>query len=318
MTQATELTAARSHEGMVWIPGGTFLMGSNHHYPEEAPAHHASVEGFWMDARQVTNAQFRAFVEATGYITGAEQAPLAEDYPGADPTMLEPGSVMFAPPTSHVRLDNHFQWWQWQPGASWRHPDGPNSTINEREHHPVVHLAWDDVAAYAAWAGKDLPTEAEWEFACRGGMDGLYYAWGDELAPDGQMLANYWQGQFPWQNLATDGFERTAPVGAFPTNGFGLFDMIGNVWEWTSDWYADRHVATHSCCSPTGRNSAGGDATGSVDPKAPGLPIPRKVIKGGSFACASNYCQRYRPAARQGHPVDTGTNHIGFRCIRRR
>lgn len=318
MTPATEPRAARSHAGMVWIPGGTFLMGSNHHYPEEAPVHHASVEGFWMDAHQVTNAQFRAFVDATGYITCAEQAPRAEDYPGADPAMLEPGSVVFAPPASRVRLDNHFQWWQWLPGASWRHPEGPESTIKGREQYPVVHLAWADVEAYAAWAGKELPTEAEWEFACRGGMDGLDYAWGDELAPDGRMLANYWQGQFPWQNLATDGFERTAPVGAFPPNGFDLFDMIGNVWEWTSDWYADRHVATHSCCSPAGRNPGGGDAAGSIDPNAPGLPIPRKVIKGGSFACASNYCQRYRPAARQGHPIDTGTNHIGFRCIRRR
>ncbi len=317
VTPTPQPTTTPPRKDMVWIPGGTFMMGSDHHYPEEAPAHRVAVDGFWMDAHQVTNAEFRTFVRATGYVTVAERAPRAEDYPGADPAMLIPGSVVFAQPQARVHLGDHLQWWGWMTGASWKHPEGPASTIKGREQHPVVHLAWEDVEAYAAWAGKELPTEAEWEFACRGGQEGLAFAWGDELAPDGKMLANYWQGQFPWQNLATDGFERTAPVGSFPANPFGLYDMIGNVWEWTADWYADQHVASHSCCSPVALNPVGGSSSGSVDPKAPGLPTPRKVIKGGSFACASNYCQRYRPAARQGHPIDTGTNHIGFRCILR-
>jgi formylglycine-generating enzyme len=314
-THTQEPPIALPGEDMVWIPGGTFMMGSDHHYPEEAPAHHVTVDGFWIDAHQVTNGEFRTFVGATGYVTVAERAPHAEDYPGAAPEMLTPGSVVFAQPEARVHLGDHFQWWGWKSGASWKHPEGPESTIQGREQHPVVHLAWEDVEAYAAWAGKELPTEAEWEFACRGGLDGRAFAWGDELSPDGQMLANYWQGQFPWQNLATDGFERTAPVGSFPANGYGLYDMIGNVWEWTADWYADRHTVPHSCCSPVAVNPRGRDRLDSVDPNAPGLPTPRKVLKGGSFACASNYCQRYRPAARQGHPVDTGTNHIGFRCI---
>jgi formylglycine-generating enzyme required for sulfatase activity len=305
-------------KGMVWIPGGSFTMGSDNHYPEEAPAYRVTVDGFWMDAHQVTNADFRKFVKATGFVTLAEQAPRAEDYPGADPEMLQPGSVVFTQPRVRVRLDDHYQWWQWKAGANWKHPEGSKSNIKGREQHPVVHLAWEDVQAYAAWAGKELPTEAEWEFACRGGRDGAAFAWGDELAPNGRMLANYWQGEFPWKNLATDGFERTAPVGSFPANRYDLYDMIGNVWEWTADWYADRHVASHSCCGSVALKPAGADRAASVDPTASGRPTPRKVMKGGSFACAANYCQRYRPAARMGHPVDTGTNHIGFRCIVRR
>lgn len=289
-------------------------MGSDHHYREEAPAQRAEVDGFWIDRRQVTNRSFQRFVEETGYITVAEQVPDARLYPGSTPETLVPGSVVFSPPSHRVPLTNHYQWWRWTPGASWRHPEGPGSDLKGRERHPVVHVAWDDVQAYAAWVGKAIPTEAEWEFACRGGMDGLDYAWGNELAPRGRMLANYWQGEFPHQNLKLDGFERTAPVGSFPPNGFGLFDMIGNVWEWTSDWYTDGHLAA-GCCSAPVRNPTGAPREASIEPADPGKEIPRKVLKGGSFACAESYCRRYRPAARQHHPVDTGTSHVGFRCI---
>ncbi|MGI9254881.1 MAG: formylglycine-generating enzyme family protein, partial [Thermomicrobiales bacterium] len=218
---------------MLWIPGGTFLMGSNEHYPEEAPVHEVEVEGFWIDRYQVTNAQFRRFVKETGYVTIAEITPRAEDYPGAIPEMLVAGSVVFNQPDHPVSLENHYRWWQFVPGADWRHPEGPDSTLDGKDKHPVVHVAWADVAAYAEWAGKQMPTEAEWEYAARGGIQGMPYMWGHELAPKGKMLANYWQGQFPWQNLMEDGYERTAPVGKFPPNPFGLFDMIGNAWEWT-------------------------------------------------------------------------------------
>jgi formylglycine-generating enzyme len=291
---------------MVWLPGGTFTMGSNDHYPDEAPAHEVTVDGFWIDKFQVTNAAFRRFVKATGYVTVAERTPNAADYPGALPEMLVPGSIVFTPPPGPVPLDNHYRWWQWVAGADWRHPEGPGSNLAGKERHPVLHVAWEDAEAYAAWAGKQLPTEAEWEFAARGGLDGKPFAWGDELAPNGKMLANYWQGQFPWQNLALDGYERTAPVGSFPPNGYGLYDTIGNAWEWTSDWYAARHDAASPCC--------GAARTGSVDPND-AAAIPRRVLKGGSFACAENYCQRYRPAARMPHPIDTGTNHLSFRCV---
>jgi sulfatase modifying factor 1 len=298
---------------MVWIPGGTFLMGSNDHYPEEAPAHPVSVSGFWIDRTAVTNAAFRRFVKATGYVTVAERVPDAELYPGAQPEMLVAGSVVFTQPSGRVAMDTHYTWWDWQPGADWRHPDGPGSTLDGRERHPVVHVAWEDVLAYAAWAGKAIPTEAEWEFAARGGHEAWPFAWGQELAPKGKMLANYWQGEFPWQNLALDGFERTAPVGSFPPNGYGLSDMIGNVWEWTADWATSGHDAGSPCCGAA-VNPLRGSAESSVDPQDPAA-IPRRVLKGGSFACAENYCQRYRPAARMPHPIDTGTNHIGFRCV---
>jgi formylglycine-generating enzyme required for sulfatase activity len=289
-------------------------MGSDHHYAEEAPAHRVHVDGFWIDRHQVTNQEFRRFVKATGYVTVAERVPDASMYPGATSETLVPGSVVLSPPPHRVPLDNHYQWWRWTPGADWRHPEGPGSNLNGRDKHPVVHVAWDDVEAYAAWAGKAIPSEAEWEFAARGGVDGLEFAWGEELAPNGKMLANYWQGEFPHQNLALDGYERTAPVGSFPPNGFGLYDMIGNVWEWTTDWYGRAHTIA-SCCSAPPRNPAGGSREASIDSVDPGNAIPRKVLKGGSFACAENYCRRYRPAARQSHPIDTGTNHVGFRCI---
>lgn len=313
-TRPAAPSATAAPKDMVWIPGGTFRMGSDAHYPEEAPAHEAVVSGFWMDRHQVTNVAFRRFVKATGYVTVAERPSDPALYPGAAPEALVPGSVVFRQPPGRVRLDNHYRWWDFVPGACWRRPEGPGSTLDGRDRHPVLHVAWDDVCAYAAWAGKAIPTEAEWEFACRGGLDGAAYAWGEELAPKGRMLANYWQGEFPWRNLALDGFERTAPVGSFPPNGYGLFDVIGNAWEWTADWYAAGHAPAGGCCGvPT--DPRGGDEAGSVDPDADGADIPRKVLKGGSWACAENYCRRYRPAARMHHPIDTGTNHLSFRCV---
>jgi formylglycine-generating enzyme required for sulfatase activity len=300
---------------MVWIEGGTFAMGSNDHYPEECPVHPVTVSGFWIDRYQVTNAQFRRFVKDTGYVTVAERAPRAEDYPGALPEMLVPGSIVFDQPAGRVDLGNHYNWWNWMPGADWRHPGGPGSTLHGLDRHPVLHVAWEDVEAYAAWAGKSLPTEAEWEFAARGGLEGKEFAWGDELVPKGKYMANFWQGEFPFQNLSLDGHERSAPVGSFPPNGYGLFDMIGNAWEWTTDWYADQHDVPSSCCSPVSRDPRGASREASIDPAQPGAQIPRKVLKGGSFACAENYCRRYRPAARMHHPIDTGTNHISFRCV---
>jgi formylglycine-generating enzyme len=314
-TQSDPAAVRDAPKEMIWIPGGTFLMGSDHHYPEEAPAHPVSVDGFWIDRYQVTNAQFRRFVKETGYVTVAERVPNPEDYPGALPELLFAGSVVFTPPQHRVQLDNHYQWWAWVAGADWRHPEGPESNLNGKERHPVLHLAFEDIEAYAAWAGKSIPFEAEWEFAARGGLDGKDFAWGDELTPKGKYLANFWQGEFPLHNLALDGFERSAPVGSFPPNGYGLFDMIGNAWEWTADWYGDRHVVESSCCSPTSLNPRGGSRETSIDANDAGTAIPRKVLKGGSFACAENYCQRYRPAARMHHPIDTGTNHISFRCI---
>jgi formylglycine-generating enzyme len=302
------------HKDMVWIPGGTFTMGSDHHYPEEAPAHSRTVSGFWMDPYPVTNAQFETFVEATGYVTVAERVPDAALYPGALPHLLVPGSVVFRQPCHQVDLRNHFNWWDWLPGADWQHPEGSESSLAGRENHPVVHVAYEDIEAYAHWAEKEIPDEAEWEFASRGGLEGAVYPWGDEFAPDGKMMANVWQGEFPLVNLTLDGFERTSPVGIFPANGYGLYDMVGNVWEWTSDWFAARHQAASACCSGRAR----GDARAkSCDPQTPNIQIPRKVLKGGSFLCAANYCFRYRPAARIPQQIDTGTCHQGFRCIAR-
>jgi formylglycine-generating enzyme required for sulfatase activity len=301
---------------MLWIPGGTFQMGSNDHYPEEAPAHTATVEGFWIDKHTVTNAQFANFVEATGHVTLAELPARAADYPGAKAEMLQPASVVFRKPSQRVDLRNHFNWWTYIPGANWRHPEGPESSIEGRSQHPVVHIAYGDAEAYAKWIGEEIPTEAEWEFAARGGLDGASYAWGEEMTPGGQQMANTWQGEFPWQNLLTDGFEGTAPVGQFPPNGYGLFDMIGNVWQWTSDWYAARHPAVKPCCGSVGPK--GGDRDQSYDPQMPDIRIPRRVIKGGSFLCAPNYCRRYRPAARMAQPIDTAACHVGLRLIDRR
>jgi formylglycine-generating enzyme len=300
---------------MVRIPGGTFLMGSNDHYPEERPAHRVSVDGFWIDRWPVTPALFQQFVAATGYVTFAEKPPNPADYPDAKKELLKPGSLVFVKPHDPVKPQNFHDWWRYVPGADWRHPRGPNSTIKGRDTHPVVHVTFVDALAYAMWAGKDLPSEAEWEFAARGGLDGAAYAWGREMTPNGRHFANTWQGEFPWQNLKDDGFEGTSPAGSFPANGYGLYDMIGNVWEWTADWYTPRHPdeKVKACCIP--QNPRGGVEEDSFDPCAPRVRIPRKVLKGGSHLCAPNYCQRYRPAARYPEPIDTSTSHVGFRCV---
>ena len=298
---------------MVWVPGGTFLMGSDHHYPEEAPAHTVTVDGFWMDIYAVSNIQFQRFVQATGYVTVSERTPKAEDYPGAKPELLVPASVVFQKSQQPVDLKNHYNWWTYVPGANWRHPEGPESSLKGRGHHPVVHVAFEDAEAYAKWAGKELPAEAEWEFAARGGLDGAEFVWGDELTPGGKWMANTWQGEFPWQNLKLDKFEGTAPVSAFAPNGYGLYNMAGNVWEWTTDWYQEHSQMANMCCGSI--NPRGGEREQSYDPCLPEIQIPRKVMKGGSHLCAPNYCRRYRPAARMAQPVDTSTCHLGFRCI---
>jgi formylglycine-generating enzyme len=307
----------RRPPGMIWMPGGTFRMGSDHHYPEEAPVHRVSVSGFWMDATPVTNREFRRFVDATGHVTLAEQVPDAADYPGALPHMLKAASLVFTPPRHAVDLRDWGQWWRFVPDADWRHPYGPQSSIVGLDDHPVVHVAYADAAAYAAWAGKELPSEAEWEFAARGGLDGAEYAWGDTFMPRGRRMANTWEGVFPHENRKRGGRKRTTPVRAFPANGYGLCDMIGNVWEWTVDWYTPRHPAetAKACCIPV--NPRGGREEGSYDQCQPDIRIPRRVLKGGSHLCAPNYCRRYRPAARHAHPVDTSTSHVGFRCILR-
>ena len=298
------------HSEMVWVPGGTFQMGSDHHYPEESPVHSATVAGFWIDKYAVTNDQFEEFVEATQYVTVAERPAKAEDYPGAKPELLAPSSVVFYKPLQRVDLRNHFNWWTYIRSANWRHPEGPESSIEKRRNHPVVHIAYEDVEAYAKWAGKEIPNEAEWEFAARGGLDGATYAWGEDLSPGGKAMANIWQGEFPWQNLKVDGYERTAPVGQFPPNGYGLFDTIGNVWEWTTDWYTNQHVPK-TCCGGSAKKLR----EQSYDPQTPDVHIPRRVIKGGSFLCAPNYCRRYRPAARMAQAIDTAACHLGMRLI---
>jgi formylglycine-generating enzyme len=314
----TPVREAPSRPGMVWIAGGTFQMGSDRHYVEEAPVHRVSVDGFWIDRTPVTNREFGRFVEATGYRTFAEIAPAPEDYPGARPEMLKAGSLVFTPPKHDVDLADWSQWWTFKFGACWRRPYGPRSSVGGLDDHPVVHVAYRDAEAYARWAGKALPTEAEWEFAARGGLDGAEFAWGDEFVPGNRHMANTWQGAFPRENLASDGWRRTSPVGAFPPNGYGVYDMIGNVWEWTSDWYSARHQADpdKACCIP--KNPRGAPEGESYDPCQPGIRIARKVLKGGSFLCAPNYCRRYRPAARHAQPIDTSTCHVGFRCIARR
>ena len=300
---------------MVLIPGGTFRMGSDSHYPEEAPAHRVTVSGFWMDRTPVTNREFRSFVEATGHVTFAEIPPDPKDYPGALPHMLYAGSLVFKSPDHPVALNDWSQWWSFLKGADWRHPYGPESNIEGLDDYPAVHVAYSDALAYAQWAGKDLPTEAQWEFAARGGLDGAEFAWGDEFTPDGKQMANTWQGGFPNENDLLDGYELTSPVAIFPANGYGLYDMIGNVWEWTSDWYSAKHEAEakKACCIP--QNPRGGSEDASYDACDPDIRIPRKVLKGGSHLCAPNYCRRYRPAARHAEPIDTSTSHVGFRCV---
>jgi formylglycine-generating enzyme required for sulfatase activity len=309
--------ASPSDQDLAWIADGTFRMGSGQHYPEEAPVHSVTVDGFWMSRFAVTNTEFEGFVEETGYVTVAERPLDPKDYPGAPPENLVPGSLVFTMTSGPVDLRHMSQWWTWTPGAYWRRPEGPSSAFDGRGNHPVVHMAYEDAEAYASWAHLELPSEAEWELAARGGLDGATFVWGDKQFPGGKPLANWWQGDFPWRNSGDDGFEGSAPVGSFPANGHGLHEMAGNVWEWTSDWYSTQHGedADKPCCVPD--NPRGGSIEGSYDPAQPQVKIPRRVIKGGSFLCADVYCQRYRPAARRPQMVDTGMSHIGFRCIAR-
>jgi formylglycine-generating enzyme len=302
-------------DGMRMIRGREFLMGSDAGYPDEAPARQATVGDFWIDEAPVTNAQFAKFIAATGYRTLAEIAPDPRDYPGMLPEMAKPASIVFVQPPRRLAPAHPSQWWQYVFGADWRHPQGPESGVADLMDHPAVHVAFADAEAYARWAGKSLPTEVEWEFAARGGLEGAMYAWGDELSPRGRMMANYWQGEFPWQNTRDDGYDGTSPVRSYPPNGFGLYDMIGNVWEWTVDWYgAARALASAAACCAGSSLRAASEAD-SYDPATPNLRIGRKVVKGGSYLCAANYCQRYRPAAKFPQPVDSPTSHLGFRCI---
>ena len=305
---------------MIPLEGGRFAMGSERFYPEEAPVRTVTVAPFRIDRTPVTNRAFARFVAATGHVTTAEIAPDPAVYPGLDPASARAGSLVFEKARGPVGLDDPSNWWRFVAGAVWRHPWGPDSTLDGLDDHPVIHVTATDAEAYAAWCGKALPTEAEWEFAARGGLAGADYAWGDTLAPGGAMLANYWQGLFPFANQLLDGWERTSPVDAFPANGFGLHDMIGNVWEWTSDWYGTHKPAKagrHKGCCEVPHNPTGTRERESFDPATPAVRIGRRVLKGGSHLCAANYCQRYRPAARHPQTIDTSTSHIGFRCVRR-
>lgn len=314
--QATDAPSEPPEPEMEWIPGGIFQMGSEEFYPDETPLRRVTVDGFWMNRTPTTNREFAAFVADTGYVTVAEDDPDPKDYPGANPEDLVPGSAVFRQPDGPVDLHNPNGWWKYVPGADWQHPLGPESDVRDKMDHPVVHVTYEDAVAFAEWAGKTLPTEAQWERAARGGLDGKRFAWGDEFVVDGHLMANTWQGEFPHRNLELDGYERTSPVEAFPPNGFGLFDVTGNVWEWTRDWYSSDPTAGESvsstCCTPT--NPRGVAEEQSIDPRDTSR-VPRKVLKGGSHLCAPNYCFRYRPAARYPEPIDTSTNHVGFRCI---
>jgi formylglycine-generating enzyme required for sulfatase activity len=300
---------------MAWVPGGVFLMGSPDFYPEERPVREIEVDGFWIDEHPVTVAEFRGFVKATGHVTVAERPLDPAEYPGADPSLLHPGSLVFIQPSGPVDLRDPANWWRYTPGTSWRRPAGPGSTLDGMDRHPVTHVAAEDADAYAAWAGKELATEAEWERAARGGLEGAVFTWGDEPMPRGKVMANTWQGHFPWQNRKAGRWLRTTPVRSFPPNGYGLYDMAGNVWEWTSDYFVSRpdELTKNGCCTP--RNPRVTNANDSLVRGEPGAHIPRRVIKGGSHLCAPNYCLRYRPAARQGETVDTSTSHLGFRCV---
>jgi formylglycine-generating enzyme len=300
-------------DGMVWIPGGEFSMGCEDPEMRDArPFHRVALDGFWMDKTEVTNEEFTRFVKATDYITVAERKPDAKDFPGAPPENLVAGSVVFTPPSKAVPLNNHFAWWQYLHGANWRHPNGSPSDLQGKEKHPVVHIAFEDAEAYAKWAGKRLPTEAEFEFAARGGLDRKRFVWGDEFKPEGKFQANTFQGHFPDKNTGEDGFIGSAPVGTFAPNGFGLFDMAGNVWEWTSDWYRPDYYQTLATARQVARNPQG--PADSFDPSEPG--VAKRVHKGGSFLCTDAYCTRYMPGARAKGEPDTGTNHLGFRCAR--
>lgn len=315
-------TAGDDPAGMLFIPGGIFAMGSERFYPEERPVRRVRVDSFWIDATPVTARQFGAFVAATGYVTAAERPPDPGLYPDMLGHLAQPAGMVFEKPSVKAVINDPSGWWRMVPGADWAHPLGPDHDLTQLGlwDHPVVQVAFEDAAAYAKWAGKALPTEAEHEFAARGGLDGREYAWGDDLIPDGVHLANLWQGLFPFANTCADGWERTSPVGSYPANGYGLYDMIGNVWEWTADWWNepvtnDPAAGRKTCCIVS--NPRGGRRDRSLDPSQPALRFPRKVLKGGSHLCAENYCQRYRPAARQPQTIDTAASHIGFRCVRR-
>jgi formylglycine-generating enzyme len=310
-----------SPSGMVLIPSGEFIMGTDEQdsYDHEKPAHGVRVKGFWMDETEVTNKQFKEFVDATGYVTVSEQKPnwdeLSKQVPPGTPrppdSLMVAGSLVFHPPSQPVMLNDYTQWWEWRKAVSWQHPEGPDSDLEGRWNHPVVHIAYADAEAFAKWKGKRLPTEAEWEFASRGGKELKRYGWGDEVTPQGKFMANTFQGSFPIRNLKEDGFESTAPVKSFPANGYGLYDMIGNVWEWTSDWYDANYFQTLAKTTVT-ENPKGPEK--SFDPQDP--YAMKRVTKGGSFLCASNYCVNYRPSARQATAFDSGQSHIGFRCVK--
>ncbi len=332
---APAAASAAAPEGMAWIPMGEFWMGGPpvseaavathslhpaepvcdgliHGFQDAEPAVQVALDGFWIDVTEVTNDEFAKFVAATGYVTIAERAPTLEQYPGAPPENLIAGSVVFTPPDGPVALDNYFQWWSYIPGADWRHPRGPNSSIEGHSRDPVVQVSWDDAVAYASWAGKRLPTEAEWEYAARGGLDRKRYVWGDAITPGGKWMANTWQGHFPNHNDARDGFAWLAPARSFPPNGYGLYDMAGNVWEWCSDWY--RHDAyTVLAAGPKPARNPQGPAD-SFDPSEPGAP--KRVQRGGSILCSDEYCSRYMPGTRGKGAPDTGSDHVGFRCVR--
>jgi formylglycine-generating enzyme len=297
-------------EGMVRIPGGRFWMGTKH-MEDAQPLHEVEVKAFWMDRTDVTNYEFARFVEATGYVTIAERPLDPKEFPNLAPDELNPGSVVFTPPAGPVPLDQPLAWWRFVRGANWRHPEGPGSDIRGKGSYPVVHIAWPDAAAYAKWAGKRLPTEAEWEFAARGGRDRQNYPWGNQLSPNGKWMANTFQGKFPYKNTAADGYAGIAPVASFPPNDYGLFDMSGNVWQWVSDWYRPDYYAQLEGAAPAINPQGPSD---SFDPQEPG--VPKRVQKGGSFLCTDQYCSRYMPGARGKGDPETGTNHLGFRCVR--
>lgn len=301
----TGLAPATGLPRMVHIPGGTFTMGSDAYYPEEGPLERVHVKSFWIDSFEVTNGQFAEFVKATGYVTQAERPPDPKEYPSIPPNELKPGAAVFEMPAVLKSYDNPAQWWRFIKGANWRHPFGPNSSIKGKDKYPVVDVTYADAAAYAKWSGASLPTEEQWEYAAHGGLHGKTYAWGNTFRPHGVWQANTWQGIFPLQNSGADGFRGLAPGGCFPANGYGLYDMIGNVWEWTSSWYYPRH---------DWQGSRSGDRSHGYDPRQPGVPV--RVIKGGSYLCSKNYCVRYRPAARQPEDVTLADSHIGFRTIR--
>lgn len=309
--------------GMAWVPGGTFVMGTDEQdaYEHERPAHQVKVNGFWMDEAEVTNAQFKRFAEATSYITVAERKPTWEEIKKQSPpgtpapadSLMVPGALVFNPPKQPVMLNDYSQWWKWLPGTDWKHPEGPGSNLEGRMQHPVVHIAFEDAKAYCAWAGKRLPTEAEWEFASRGGAQLQRYAWGNDIKHNGMFMANTFQGSFPYHNSADDGFERLAPVKSYPPNAYGLYDMIGNVWEWTSDWY---HIEYFNVLA---RNNVSVNPPGPDKPYDPNEPYAiKRVSKGGSFLCADDYCVNYRPSARQGTAFDSGMSNLGFRCVKDR